>query len=184
MIPIIGLHAGLQSGKSTIANRLSTLWGYEEVSFAEPIRRFVAEDVLGIDLKRMEDIKDNNLVGWGCSPRHMMQTLGTDWGRNMVHGDIWIRISRRKALLLMQEGKLVIFSDVRFENEAEMIRSLGGQIWHVKRPLHLRHRSEQAHSHASESGIEFRPDLGDKLVMNESTRGDLLRKVDDLVKAA
>lgn len=184
MIPVIGIHAGLQSGKSTVAKHLTSMYGYVEGSFADPIRKFISEEVLGISLHELERIKDDYLPEWNCSARHMMQTLGTDWGRYMVSPDIWTNIAERKLRPRIDDGGLVLFSDVRFENEADLIRSLGGQIWHLKRPLHLRHRSQEAHNHPSENGIEFRPDLGDKLITNEDTLQVLLSKVDELVKAA
>jgi hypothetical protein len=66
---------------------------------------------------------------FGRSPREVMQSFGTDWGRKLIHPDIWVR---------RVENKLVHFnrcllSDVRFDNEAQMIKRNGGVIWHIER---------------------------------------------------
>jgi hypothetical protein len=74
--------------------------------------------------------------------RHLMQTLGTEWGRNTIHPDFWVAIAAGKIERLVGSGfksgrnysLLAIFDDVRFQNEAEMIRSYGGVILRIERP--------------------------------------------------
>ncbi|WP_441295042.1 hypothetical protein [Luteibacter sp. 9135] len=48
---------------------------------------------------------------------------------------------------------MVVFSDVRFENEAQMIRSTGGTIVHIERS-----GAEAVSAHASEQGVAQQSD--------------------------
>jgi len=63
-----------------------------------------------------------------------MQTLGTEWGRSCVHPNLWEMLAESQAKGLVDSGFSVIFDDVRFPNEAEMIHRLGGELWLVDRP--------------------------------------------------
>jgi hypothetical protein len=51
--------------------------------------------------------------------------------------------------LNLENKEVIIIKDIRFENEAEYIRNLNGEIWHV-----VRHHLEQVKQHSSEAGIE------------------------------
>lgn len=61
----------------------------------------------------------------------------------------------------------VVITDVRFPNEAAMIRQLGGQIWQIRRPGY----EAGGTGHASDTdGSEFGPDL---VVTNSGSLEDL-----------
>lgn len=126
---IIGIAGAKRSGKTTLAELLARRYGLAHISFAAPIRAFVA-DLLGGTLEQLEEHKESP-VAWldGVTPRHMMQTLGTEWGRDIVHSELWVRAAMRRAEIM---GRVVI-SDVRFPNEAEAIRERGGIILRVHR---------------------------------------------------
>lgn len=66
----------------------------------------------------------------GVSARHLMRTLGTEWGRECVHPELWLRCWEKK----IKEQKKVVVDDVRFPNEAKLILQNGGQMWKVTRP--------------------------------------------------
>ena len=90
----------------------------------------------------------------GHTPRYLMQTLGTEWGRRMISDDIWLR-AWVKAL---GGHRNVVVDDVRFPNEAELIRSLGGYIIQIDRPNgptidHSDHPSEQGLSQITPDAI-------------------------------
>lgn len=65
----------------------------------------------------------------GRSPRHAMQSIGTEWGRCLMADDIWIRVAAERC---RQFGAAVI-SDIRFQNEIAMVRSLGGKVYRIER---------------------------------------------------
>jgi hypothetical protein len=58
------------------------------------------------------------------------QTLGTEFGRNTIHKDIWINhlLSRSEFYIYDSEFKGVVTSDVRFENEMGKIHANKGKI--------------------------------------------------------
>ena len=81
----------------------------------------------------------------GRSPRHAMITLGTEWGRDLIHPDLWVDTETAHLLGFHSPRDRVLFDDVRFPNEVAAIRRLGGLIWRVERPglTALAHESER-----------------------------------------
>ena len=95
---IIGITGVARSGKDTLADYLVKLHGFIKLSFAAPIRAFVA-DVTDFPLATMEDGPEKEQpLDWldGQTPRHLMQTVGTEWGRNMIDRDLWIKVVEQK----------------------------------------------------------------------------------------
>lgn len=66
------------------------------------------------------------------TPRFALQTLGTEWGRQLDE-DIWLRYAHRDAIKRNVEGFAVI-SDCRFLNEAAFIHEQGGVLLEIVRP--------------------------------------------------
>ena len=87
------------------------------------------------------------------TPRLMMQTLGTDWGRELLGAGFWVRMAEEDIAEELQRGNSVVVDDIRFQNEVDMIRRLGGTVVHVVRPVQDRNPGE----HKSE-GQDLRPD--------------------------
>ena len=63
-----------------------------------------------------------------------MQTLGTEWGRELVHPHLWILLANERLKVLRGAGIGMLISDVRFQNEADWIRSEGGIVLEIRRP--------------------------------------------------
>jgi hypothetical protein len=106
-----------------------------------------------------------------------MQSLGTEWGRNTVQPDFWVNIAQGKLERLLGDRRvasdtpqiLAVYDDVRFQNEADMIRSYGGLIIDVQRPL-TKTTSDTTTNHASEQQqIEH-----DLVLLNDGTEEGLL----------
>lgn len=150
---LIGITGPARSGKDTFALALRVAHGFEQFSFAAPIRQFVS-GLTGLSMSAITDsaAKDEPL-DWldGKSPREMMQTLGTEWGRNMIHPELWIRYAMRRVKAAAF-GDRIVFSDVRFENEAKAIRDAGGFILHITRDS-----AAKVRGHASEAGVDMHP---------------------------
>ena len=166
---IIGLAGRKQSGKTTAAKHLEKS-GFERLSFAGPIRKMLSAllDDCGYtqdDLVSMLGAdKELSIAPFAQSPRYLLQTLGTEWGRDCVNPDLWVLVARQKILL--SESDYIVFDDVRFENEAAMIRSLGGLIIHID-------RGDVVHdAHASEAGIQDHE--SDCFVDNDNSLDDFL----------
>ncbi len=67
------------------------------------------------------------------TPRYVLQTLGTEFGR-AVDEDIWIRKGCRAAQEIVARGGWCFIKDVRFLNEARVLRSLDAEVWRIARP--------------------------------------------------
>lgn len=146
--PVIGVAGSRGSGKDTLAALLAEHVGRSRpcvvVKFAAPIKKAVAA-ILGCDPGQLENraFKERPIKALGgASPRYIMQTLGTEWGRDMVSPDIWLHAARRRIELVASRSAVII-SDVRFRNEAEMILNYRhGFVVRVTRPA-LRGSGEQ-----------------------------------------
>lgn len=151
IVKLLGLTGFAGSGKDSVAALLARQHGFARMSFAEPIKLGLAT-MLRLPLSVFEDrdAKERPLESIGCSPRRLMQTLGTEWGRQMVRQDLWICVADELLRQHRRLGSSVVLTDVRFDNEAQWIRAQGGEVWHVARPL-----PENAHvlPHASELGV-------------------------------
>jgi hypothetical protein len=152
---LIGLTGLAGSGKSEVAGVLMNEFGFVRVKFADPLKNMLRTMLRGMghideDVERMieGDLKEAMIPELGVTPRHLMITLGTEWGRNQVREDLWIRLWKAAAEM---EGR-VVADDVRFPNEVDAIRAAGGQVWRVHRP------GVVASSHVSEQ-LNVEPDL-------------------------
>jgi hypothetical protein len=121
------------AGKSTAALHLVERHGYQRIRFAGPLKSMLAALGLSgaeIDGDRKEVPSD---LLCGKTPRWAMQTLGTEWGRDIIGVDLWIR-AWRAAVDRTLPGSCVVVDDLRFPNEAAAIRAVGGIIVRVDRP--------------------------------------------------
>ena len=91
------------------------------------------------------------------SPRQIMQWWGTEYRRAATPG-YWVSKAAQHIHWLHKalQTRLLVITDVRFEDEATLVRSLGGQLWQIKRPG----CDVAASAHVSEvTGEAFKPSL-------------------------
>lgn len=167
---IIGLCGLAGSGKDEVAAILSREHRFAVIAFAGPIYKAVSEITgLGPDELKNRATKERPIPWLGKSPRELLQTLGTEWGREMVSQDIWINIAMRRARQYEGSSWNVAITDVRFDNEAEAILAAGGQVWRVERPG--AGLSGQAAEHSSEAGVTDH--LVSQVIWNAGSLDDL-----------
>lgn len=173
MKQIIGITGKAGSGKDTVADYLVARHNFVKVSFAQPLKDGLCA-MFGWSQEQLLDRvwKESALEGIGKSPRELMQTLGTEWGRDLVHKELWLMLARQR---IEASEKSVVISDLRFDNEAELIRSLGGQVIHLTRP-----QTTEVAAHSSERPVTAIS--VDKVVVNSGSTTELFRNVDGLVK--
>lgn len=170
--PLIGIAGRARSGKDTVANFIIAAIGGYRYSFADPIRAMLVP--LGVDMSDpyWQARKEEPIPALGVSPRRMMQTLGTEWGRQLIDPDLWLIMAHQR---LLQSGPGMVISDVRFDNEAAWIRRCGGRIIHVIRP-----DTKAVEAHASEDGIEVQDT--DVRLFNSGTLEELQLSVRELLR--
>jgi hypothetical protein len=133
---VIGLVGAKGCGKSTVANLLVETYGFQRLRLADPLKEMLK--TLGLTEAQVDgDQKEASLAFLcGKTPRHAMQTLGTEWGRNLIGGDLWVNACQQRIMRLAtgRKRRMIVVDDVRFPNEVRMIREMGGLIWSVRRP--------------------------------------------------
>lgn len=144
---IVGFCGAARSGKDTAAGFLVQERKFARIAFAGALKAMVCVG-FGLSLDDIEgDEKDEPLDWLGASPRRMMQTLGTEWGREYLGADVWVKVAWRR----MHEtpSSHIVFSDVRFANEAQAIALSGGKVIRI-----VRDGARKVLNHASEGGVE------------------------------
>jgi len=181
-VKVIGLCGKARSGKDTFARMLADELNRQTgakatiMSLALPIKSMLAnflspfaasKELLYVLL--YGDLKEMVIPAIGKSPRQLMQTLGTEWGRDQVRNDVWlvhmkesIRMWERTDGASAQCKLFVVIPDIRFNNEAP----IADTIYRIERD-----DSPTVAEHPSEQGI-FR-DLIDRVVVNNTTKDSL-----------
>ena len=126
--PVIALAGPAGAGKSTAAAYLARQHGYTPLKFAAGLKAMMR--VIGLTEAQIEgplkEVPSKLLCGQ--TPRHAMQTLGTEWGRNLIGTDFWANVWFDAAADVLDQGGRVVVDDCRFENEAAKVRQLGGIV--------------------------------------------------------
>lgn len=214
---IIGICGPAGVGKDTVADMLighNQQW--VKVALADPLKRICKEvfefsdhQLWGPSEARNEPDtryarpEEHQRPGQPClTPRHALQTLGTEWGRT-CYNDVWVDYMVRIASDLFGGGfsytarnglmpskapeeafdtQHVLVPDVRFQNEALRIKRENGMLIRVHRPMPgLRGPAGQ---HVSETEVNSIPDDAfDYVVMNTGTMKHLQAEVDLLYEA-
>lgn len=174
---IIGICGAAGAGKDTVALRLNG-HGFFRVAFADPLYEMVSA-MTGLSVAELSDrdAKEREIDWLGVSPRRLLQSLGTEWGRQHVSEDVWIRLALRTARVASR----AVIPDVRFDNEAQAIRAAGGSVWRVVRPG-VSCLDPSTAQHASERGIA--PELIDDVILNDGDIGRLYGRVDEAIQKA
>lgn len=161
---LIGIAGKARSGKDTAAKYLLNKLGADwySASFADPMKEML--NVIGVDTG--DNFKDLPVNQYGVSTRHMLQTLGTEWGRNLIDSDFWVDVFAN-----MNAYQCVVVPDVRFENEADLIREFGVLIC-------IEGRGGIDGEHISERKLQY--DDRDIYIDNRGTLLDLYARLDSI----
>lgn len=126
------ISAGNGMGKTLAANYLVHEYGYTKLSFAQPLKDML--ETLYCSMGFTSGEAADMVYGTGkelpvpglamdClpTPRTMMISLGTGWGRNMVYSELWVDVMRARIKVLLAQGGRVVIDDTRFRNEMQML---------------------------------------------------------------
>ena len=172
---IIGLSGYAQAGKDETAKILVEKHGFKRLAFADPIR----EAILGLNPKVDSITTVGDLVGdygWDVAKqnpevRRLLQVMGAEVGLKQFGADFWVVV----ALSQIGTSTDVVFTDVRFPNEAKALADMNGAIVRVIRP-----NTNAVNDHESEVAMD-RYDF-DATILNNGTLDDLNSQVERVLK--
>lgn len=133
-----------QMGKSTATSFLIEGLGYKLVKFAAPVKALTATFLqqIGVPEEEIDDFldghhKEESLAGYGfdrLTSRYIQQVVGTDLGRQKIDPNLWTTLAGRKVRNLIDKGERVVMDDMRFPNEYDMVKQMGGECWCIYNP--------------------------------------------------
>lgn len=191
---IVGLSGKAGSGKNTMADS-GAFNGYTQLAFASPIKK-ITKTMFHLEDKHLYDnvvkeqiILDDNgnpkwhIQGVPASPRLMFQWIGTilrsevasDYFLKSMHEEIKKEIKKKLNTHYLWRPKYIkiVITDVRFPNEAEFIRKLGGSIIKIERPSII--TTTKLTEHESEKDLPA--NLVDCVICNDGTISELKKKL-------
>lgn len=167
---LIAFTGKMYSGKTTavsIITRMDTR--YTRIRFAGPLKMMMS--ALGLTAWQI-DGKQKNMpceLLCGKTPREAMQTLGTDWGRDLIGNDLWVNAWRHQVNDAFYENRMVVTDDCRFLNEAKAVREMGGIVVRIVRTTAEDELVGRGHESETEQ-LQIRPDItidNSRLTMQE-----------------
>lgn len=167
-VPTVGLIGKKRSGKDTFGAALIEAHGFTRVAFADPLRQaalaldpFVGRPTLPGQVPPLNDVRLSDVIetiGWEAAKdsvpevRRILEAFGTDSIRTLDEG-FWVRMAVEK--IQATDGPVVV-TDVRFPNEADKIRELGGIVVRIIRPS----QEPTGPAHRCETSLdEYREDM-------------------------
>lgn len=181
---IVSFSGRISSGKSELA-KICQNKGFEKLYFALPLKKLIA-DLIHVKLEEInglknveKDYKFNKMDYLFLSKethipystvneemskvelktvRQLLQFIGTDLIRK--YNTNW---HVNKIREMIDPSRDYVIDDVRFKNELNLIRELGGDAWFIIRPT-----IDNVSNHESETSLTWR-DFGNKIIINDSS---------------
>lgn len=188
---LIGIMGRIGSGKTLGSDYIANKHNFIEKSFADSLKKACSElfmlsnaQLNGTQLQKLTP----DPRWYNCTPRQMMQYVGTDLLRNCldvimpgIGGDVFVNNVRIWYTDLKKHDPLanVVISDVRFQNEVDFIHSVGGFVIKIVRS-DIDENNSVINNHASETGAENILNY-DYLITNDSTIEEYYKKIDQIL---
>jgi hypothetical protein len=174
---LIGIYSSAPRCGKTFAAAILAHNNFQPLSFAEPIKRMTVEFLESLGYSRDKSIslawvdKESVVPEIGLSSRYIQQTLGTEWGRTLVDSEIWVTSLKIRA----KRFDRIVVDDVRFENEANAIKEMGGEMWFIRRPSVMINSD-----HASDGALDKWTGF-DHFIQNDGTLHEFREKINALI---
>lgn len=182
---IIGFAGRMRSGKTELA-KICEDAGFEKLYFALPLKQLCA-DLMDISIDELNKLKNNgtdigltigkdlctimseetdipyDVIFEKCNGklinnvRELLQFVGTDLIRE--YNTNW-HVNKIREMINPKHNYVI--DDVRFKNELDLVRELGGDCWFVIRP-----KIDNVSNHESEISLTWR-DFGNKIIINDA----------------
>lgn len=179
-VTILAFTGLARSGKDTAAARLLEHHGYRRIAFADQLRTalyaldpYVTTRGGTHSLRYLVDRHGWDQAKTVPDVRRLLQRFGTEVGRTLWGTDFWVE----RATTGITPADRIVFTDVRYPNEADAVHRLGGQVIEIRRPG--AGLTDATGTHASEA-MAFD---ADQVIVNDGTLEQLHAAVDALVTA-
>lgn len=141
--------AGKDTAANILAERLKHRRRVARLAFAQPLKE-AARHLFGFTDEQLYG-EEKELAVWKGekSPRDVLQWLGTDVLR-ANDPDHFLHLMR--ARIDKADADIILITDLRFDNEADLVREMGGRVVWIKREGRAQKKIETT-QHASEAGI-------------------------------
>jgi hypothetical protein len=185
---IIGISGKINSGKDLVGSLIQqeSMYIWDIKKFADTLKDIVCvllkctreqledrefkETPLGEEWTTVRTIPSeyfttlDNSIREPLTPRKILQLMGTECGRNIIHKDIWVN-----SLFRDYKDGYWIITDVRFLNEAKAIKNRGGILIRINRDV-------GQDTHISETILDDYTGF-DYVINNNGTKHDLRKEV-------
>lgn len=152
---LIAVVGKMRSGKDTFADYLMehTPGKYTKRALADPLKNACKEIFLFSDAQLHGDEKESYDERWGTTARRVLQVVGSELFRDEfpkhidgIGSNLWVK--HFELWYEQLENKNVVLPGLRFQNEIEMVKKLGGIVIQVvsnkRLPPKDTHKSENS----------------------------------------
>ena len=170
---IIGLSGKKQSGKDTVYELAADLLQgpiIGRVAFADPLKQEVSE-ITGMTCKFIEENKSDF--------RELLQVWGTEFRRRFNGNDYWINKMDKIIEQSSAHLDVLFITDIRFKNEADYIKSIGGKLVRVERRQYDTYPGT-IDTHSTERDMDDYSQF-DYVLNNDKTKEELTHSVNDML---
>lgn len=173
---LVGLIGKKRSGKSTATDHLISKYGFDEVSWAYPLKEIIGRELFNLTTEQLyggDEHREVVIPEWGMSSRQILQIVGTDMFRK-YWPDFWVKvgIQRIHKLVSRDPHRRIVISDCRFPNECDTIKELGGKIIRI-----VRKDLTSTDTHPSETAVD---DYEEDLTIISGEGIDKLKRLIDM----
>jgi hypothetical protein len=172
---IVGFTGVAGCGKDTAGNFYVNTLGWKKFAFANVLKESMKTLFMLSDEQVYGALKETVDERWGVTPRHILQWFGTDVMRNQFDVNFFIKHARFTLQTMLSDASTrgIVITDVRFDNEADLIHELGGRVIKIVRSVSVKS------THESEQGIA--PDKLDIVGTNNGTIQELHKSLQVLL---
>lgn len=171
---LIGLTGVALSGKDSLADCLSKMFGYVKLGFSDALWNLALTlnpwlrvyGIFPVKLSWLASRYSYTKCKEFPAVRKYLQWLGTDAIRNHLGQDAWINALRPRVEAIRNEGRHVVITNVRFQNEGEFVLDSDGTVVLVERP-----GKGPVNNHISDAGLAF--PMAEFRIVNDHTLREL-----------